>query len=138
MSHEITEPAARDIRGILTETLRTFGTRQLDVYARLIDRAITLVADDPRRGGSIDRSEIAPGVRLFHLELAANRSGAASHCLYYTTGPTSDGRVGTIILRVLHERMEPRRKVVRSLRTTARPPGTGGADTGDLSENGDS
>jgi hypothetical protein len=31
-------------------------------------------------------------------------------------GPLSDGAIGTIILRVLHEHMESRYKVVRSLK----------------------
>jgi len=115
MIYEITEPAERDIRDILSQTLKVFGTRQLTVYADIIEAGITMVGDDPERGGSIDRSEIAPGVRVFHLELAAKRSGAASHCLYYTTGRMSNGVVGTLILRVLYETMEPRYKVIRSL-----------------------
>jgi len=47
------------------------------------------------------------------------RRGGAAHCLYYTTGRLPDGAVGTIILRVLHEHMEPRYKVVRSLKSFA-------------------
>jgi toxin ParE1/3/4 len=74
-----------------------------------------MVCDDPQRPGSIDRSELAPGVRLFHLELAAGRRGGAAHSLYYSTGRLPDGTIGTVVLRVLHERMEPRHKVVRSL-----------------------
>jgi toxin ParE1/3/4 len=120
MTYEITEPAERDIKSILAETLKVFGTHQLVVYAGVIDRGMAMVGEDPERGGSIDRSEIAQGVRLFHLELAAGRSGAASHCLYYTTGRMSDGVVGTIILRVLYEHMEPRYRVIRSLNSRTR------------------
>lgn len=116
MNFEITEPAARDIKDILRETLRTLGTVQLTAYAHIIDTGIRLVADTPDRPGSLDRSELAAGVRLFHLELAAGRRGAAAHSLYYSTGRLSDGTMGTIILRVLHEHMEPRYKVVRSLK----------------------
>ncbi|MBD1544842.1 type II toxin-antitoxin system RelE/ParE family toxin [Roseibium aggregatum] len=120
MSHEITEAARRDIRNILVDTLKSFGPHHLDTYEAIIDRGIEMVGDDPDRGGSIDRSIIAPDVRLFHLELAAGRRGASAHCLYYTTGMMSNGVVGTIILRVLHEGMEPRYKVVRSLNSHAR------------------
>lgn len=120
MSYEIAKAAERDIKDILTKTLKVFGTHQLDVYAEIIDRGMSMVGDNPERGGSIDRSEIASGVRLFHLELAAGRSGAASHCLYYTTGMMSNGGIGTIILRVLYEHMEPRYKVIRSLNRQAR------------------
>lgn len=116
MSYQLTEPAARDIENIIRETLQTFGARQVEIYGRIIERGLDLVGDAPDRPGSLDRSEVADGVRLFHLELAAGRRGAAAHCLYYTTGRLSDGRDGTIILRVLHEHMEPRHKVVRSLK----------------------
>jgi toxin ParE1/3/4 len=120
MAYDKTKPAERDIKSILANTLTVFGTHQLVVYAKIIDRGMAMVGDDPERPGSIDRSEIAQGIRLFHLELAAGRSGAASHCLYYTTGRMSDGVVGTIILRVLHEDMEPRYKVIRSLNSRTR------------------
>ena len=115
MSYVITEPAERDIKGILNNTLKVFGPRQLITYAEIIDKGMEMVGDKPERGGSIDCFEIRPGVRLFHLELAAGRLGAASHCLYYTAAQIANGTVGTIILRVLHEHMEPRYKVVRSL-----------------------
>lgn len=131
MTFEATRSADQDIKEILSDTLKRFGPRQVDVYADIIDKGMVMVGEDPERGGSIDRTEIAPDVRLFHLELAAGRSGAASHCLYYTTGRMSNGAVGTIILRVLHERMEPRHKVVRSLNTFQRQspePSGGSAD----------
>ena len=116
MTYEITQAAERDVRDILRKTLKVFGTLQLAAYAGIIEKGMMIIGDDPECAGSIDRSEIAPGVRLFHLELAAGKSGAASHCLYYTTGKMPNGTVGTIILRVLHEHMEPRYRIVRSLR----------------------
>lgn len=115
MTYEITKSAERDIKSILAETRKHSGTRQLAVYAEIIDKGIAMVGDDPRHAGPLDRSELAPDVKLFHLELAAGRRGGAAHCLYYTTRSMSNGAIGTIILRVLHERMEPRYKVVRSL-----------------------
>lgn len=116
MKHALTEPAERDIRGILRDTIKMFGPMQMQAYARLIDRSIEMVAENPDRPSSLDRSELAPGVRLLHLELAARRRGAAAHCLYYMKGKLSDGSTGTIILRVLHEHMEPRYRIVRALR----------------------
>ncbi|WP_051228894.1 type II toxin-antitoxin system RelE/ParE family toxin [Pleomorphomonas oryzae] len=115
MIYDITATAERDIREILTATLKMFGTHQLSVYTGIIERGIALVAEDPERPGSIDRSSIAPNVRLFHLELAAGRRGAATHCLFYTRGKVSNGEVGVIILRVLHEGMEPRYRLLRTL-----------------------
>lgn len=116
MRHKLTEPAERDIRGILRDTIKMFGPMQMQAYARLIDGGIEMVADSPDRQSSLERSELVPGVRLLHLELAAGRRGAAAHCLYYMTGKLSDGSTGTIILRVLHEHMEPRYRIVRALR----------------------
>jgi toxin ParE1/3/4 len=117
MSYEITEPAERDIRDILRETMKMFGMRQLASYGQIIERGLEMIGEAPDRPGSLDRSEWAPGVRLLHLELAAGRRGAAAHGIYYSTGTLSDGSIGTIILRVLHERMEPRHKVISSLRS---------------------
>lgn len=120
MSFELTIAAERDIEEILTTTLKIFGEIQLDAYTHIIEKGLDMVGADPNRGGSIDRSELAPGVRSFHLELAAGRSGGAAHCLYYIAGTLSNGSDGTIVLRVLHERMEPRTRIARSLGTTRR------------------
>ena len=119
MSYEITEPAERDIKSILVYTLKVFGTGQLSVYEGIIDKGLAMVGADPDLLGSMDRSQIRSGIRLFHLELAVGRRGGASHCLYYTTGMMSNGIVGTIVLRVLGEEMEPRYKVVGALKQFA-------------------
>jgi toxin ParE1/3/4 len=118
MKYELTEPAGRDIRDILRDTIKVFGPRQVQVYGRVIQRGIEMVAENPDRPASFDRSEIAPGVRLLHLEVAAGRRGAAAHCLYYVKHRLSDGAGGVVILRVLHEHMEPRYRIVRALRGT--------------------
>jgi toxin ParE1/3/4 len=112
MTYRITAPAERDIKSILAETLKVFGTLQLAVYVAIIDRALAMVGEEPDRPGSIDRSEIRPGVRLFHLGLAAGRRGAAAHCIYYATGRMTDGSMGAIVLRILQEGMEPRHKIL--------------------------
>ena len=116
MTFEISLAAERDIRDILRETLKTFGTVQLSAYQGIIGTGMALVAASPMRAGSLPRPEFGDNVRFFHLELAAGRRGGAAHCLYYTPGNLSDGSTGTLILRVLHEHMEPRHKVIRSLR----------------------
>lgn len=118
MRYELTLAAERDIRDVLAATLKMFGTHQLAAYAGLIERGLALIAEDPDRAGSLDRSAVVSGVRLFHLELAAGRRGAAAHCLYYMTGKLSNGEAGVIVLRVLHEGMEPRGKLARALDRT--------------------
>lgn len=116
MRHELTEPAESDIRDILRNTMRMFGPQQVQAYARIVEHGIELIAEDPDRPGSIGRDELVPGVRLLHLEIAAGRRGAAAHCLYYMKSRLSDGTMGVIVLRVLHERMEPRHRLIGTMR----------------------
>jgi toxin ParE1/3/4 len=101
--------ADRDLEGILQYTAGRFGPLQRRRYAELIDRAASMIAADPIRTDSRPRNDMAPGVRSFHVELATRRRGAAAHILYYVEGMLDDGREGVIILRVLHERMDPTR-----------------------------
>lgn len=61
---------------------------------------------------SIDRSELAPGLRSFHIRHSLQESSAQPvarpvHVIFYRLGV---GR-SLEIVRVLHERMEPRRHV---------------------------
>lgn len=147
MRHELTEPAERDIRDILRNTMQMFGPQQVQAYARIIECGIELVSEDPDRPGSIERAELAAGVRLLHLEIAARRRGGAAHCLYYMKGRLSDETIGVIVVRVLHERMEPRHRVIRALKNMTRakagspeipdadepPSGPGSSGAGDFS-----
>jgi toxin ParE1/3/4 len=127
MKYRLTEPAERDVRNILRETLQLFGPIQVTAYAAIIERGMLMVAEKPDRPGTVDRGELAPGVRSLHLEFAARRRGGAAHCLYYLRTPLSDPTEGIVIVRVLHERMEPRYRVLRSL-----------SDVSDLSSRPDS
>ena len=74
-----------------------------------------MVTENPERSGSRQRDDLATGVRSLHVELAARRRGAAAHVLYYLRGLLDDGRDGVIIVRVLHDRMEPLRHLTRGL-----------------------
>lgn len=105
--YRLTEAADKDVEGILAESGRLFGPHQRETYAHLIKEAVERLAEEPERPGSRLREELCPGVRSFHIEIAARRRGAASHIVYYARGPMSDGRDGIVILRVLHERMDP-------------------------------
>lgn len=100
---------------MLRETGRRYGPLQRRRYAELIERAIRMVAENPERPGSRQRDDLATGVRSLHVELAARRRGAAAHVLYYLRGRLDDGRDGVIIVRVLHDRMEPLRHLTRGL-----------------------
>lgn len=107
LGYRLTEIADEDIEHILKESGRLFGPVQRDRYAAILDKAIEMVLVDPERPGSRDRSDLAKGVRSFHLELAAGRLGAASHVVFYLRGPLDDGTEGIVIVRVLYDGMEP-------------------------------
>jgi toxin ParE1/3/4 len=94
---------------ILRQSARLFGPKQRERYARLIRAAAELAATEPFRPGSRARDELGTGIRSFHVELAARRRGAASHLLYYLPADGPSGANGIVILRILHEAMEPRR-----------------------------
>jgi toxin ParE1/3/4 len=106
--HRLTRRADEDIAHLLQETFREFGPHQVRIYAALIDRAMALVAEDPERPSSKDRSDLADGVRSFHVALASGRTRGASHVLYFTVVEHEDRSREVLILRVLHDRMEPR------------------------------
>ena len=89
-----------------------FGSRQVAVYGSIIERGIMLIAEDTLRPTSHARTDIGEGIRFFHLEIAAGRRGGAAHGLYYQQRILPSGVAGVVILRVLHERMEPRRRVI--------------------------
>jgi toxin ParE1/3/4 len=113
VSYRLTEAAASDISGILRETTRQFGPVQRQRYAALITRAIELAAVQPDRPGSRSREDLAAGLRSLHVEIAARRRGAAVHVVYYLREQLGDGRDGIVVVRVLHERMEPLRHLTR-------------------------
>jgi toxin ParE1/3/4 len=109
LPYRLTPAADQDIADILRETGRMFGPIQRARYAALLGRAADLVAAEPECGGSRRRDDLGPGVRSFHVELAASRRGAACHILYYLRAPLEDGSEGIVIARVLHKSMEPAR-----------------------------
>lgn len=119
MRLRLTRRADEDIERILEETLRTFGSRQVQAYAELIDRAIAMVAEEPRRPSSKIRPEIAAGIRSFHVALAGGRRTGASHVLYFTVVDAADDAGEVVILRILHDRMEPRRRLPGGLDPTS-------------------
>jgi toxin ParE1/3/4 len=111
VSHRLTAAARADIKDILRRTGQRFGPAQRGRYSRLIATAATIVGNDPLRPGSRERSEFGHGLRSFHIGLAAGRSGAAAHVLYYRVQQRDGRSAGILIIRVLHERMDPMRHI---------------------------
>ena len=73
-----------------------------------------MVTEDPLRPASRQRPELRPGLRTFHLRLASGRSRGAAHVLYYWVDPRNPSEV--VIVRVLAEEMEPKRRIAQALR----------------------
>ena len=105
--------ARRDLATILRESERRFGLLQQERYATLIQSAMERVAADPGGIGSKSREDILSGLRSFHIGFAARRHGAASHALYYEERTSPDGRPMVVILRILHDHMDPELHVSR-------------------------
>ncbi|PWC86526.1 hypothetical protein TSH100_12175 [Azospirillum sp. TSH100] len=112
--YRVTDAAKQDFRAILKETGEQFGTHQRQIHKGLIAAAVKMVATDPGRGGSWDRGGIVPGLHAFHLENAAGKRGAAAHTLYYAVEHPPGGSPRVVILRLLHEGMEPNLHVART------------------------
>lgn len=113
-AYRVTDAAKQDFRAILKETRERFGTRQREIYRRLIAKGVKMIAAEPGRGGSWDRGIIVPGLRAFHLENAAGKCGAAAHTLYYAVERLPDGSPRVVVLRLLHESMEPKLHLART------------------------
>lgn len=113
-AHGVTEAAKQDFRLVLRDTRERSGERQREIYKTLIASAVDMVAAVPCLGGSWHRGGILPGLRAFHLEHAAGRRGTAAHILYYAVDPSPVGAGLVVILRLLHEGMEPRLHIART------------------------
>lgn len=112
--YRVTDAAKQDFRVILKETGERFGTHQRQIYKGLITTAVKMVATTPGRGDSWDKGNIVPGLRAFHLENAAGRCGAAAHRLYCAVEHLPGGSPRVVILRLLHEGMEPNLHIARA------------------------
>jgi len=100
----------------LAASRRQWGSGGERRYAALIAAAFRKVAAEPEGPATRDRGEVRPGIRSFHLRHArgADPEGRVRrpvHVLYYRL--VSPNVIE--IVRVLHERMEPRRHLVQLL-----------------------
>lgn len=116
MRLRLSKQAEADIRSILKDTKRLFGERQLQAYAALIEGGLRLIAEDSSRPTCLKRDEIRKGVRSFHLEQVTGRRHSASHLVYFMEIGIESGERELVVIGVLHERMEPKSKLSKSLR----------------------
>ena len=109
--YRLSVAARSDVREILRDTSRRFGIQQRRAYQGVMEQAACLVADEPDRVGSRAQPDLGAGIRSFHVALATARGGAAAHVLYYAVTARTPALPRVLILRVLHQSMEPGRHV---------------------------
>ncbi|EJW10712.1 hypothetical protein A33M_4113 [Rhodovulum sp. PH10] len=103
----ISRPAERDLAKILATSEARWGASARRSYAALLASAFRAIAADPKAPPTRDRSDLLPGLRSLHLRHAERAPGVKHpvHVVFYRSADTE-----TIeIVRVLHDRMEPRR-----------------------------
>ncbi|HRO24668.1 MAG TPA: type II toxin-antitoxin system RelE/ParE family toxin [Promineifilum sp.] len=96
-SFRLTRYAERDILDIYLFTLEHFGPAQADKYTSDLFARFSAIATQPTLGR--DFGDIHPDAR---------RLNQGSHAIYYR--PDADG---ILILRILHQRMDPARHLGR-------------------------
>ena len=106
----LARPAQIDLANILATSGERWGTEGRQRYATLLADAMRQVAAEP--GGPLTRTrpELRSGIRSFHVRSTRRSADGAQvrrpvHVLYYRVA--EEGVIE--IVRVLHERMEPRR-----------------------------
>lgn len=97
-SFRLTRDAERDVLDIYLYTLEHFGLAQTEKYTSLLADRFAALAAEPSLGR--DFGDIHPGAR---------RGTQGSHAIYYRAGPD-----GILILRILHQKMDPARHLGRN------------------------
>lgn len=106
----VARPAQADLANILATSAERWGTEGRRRYAILLAAGMRMVAADPGSPLTQARQELLPGLRSFHSQHARGDAPQAKvrapvHVLYDRA--VQPGLIE--IVRVLHERMEPRR-----------------------------
>lgn len=106
----LTDSALADLDYILETTLEEFGTNQLTRYTEQIQSAIRELEEYGIRAPLLKpRSDIRPGISAYPL----SRKGRHSPHQFYLRIETVEQTPAVVILRVLHERMDPEIHMLR-------------------------
>lgn len=110
--YRISDPAKADIARVLRTSEAQHGREARIRYRGLVTAALRRIAADPHGPATSDRSEASTGLRSIHIRHCREDSRERPvrdpvHVVFYR--PCEPGVVE--IVRVLHERMEPRRHV---------------------------
>ena len=110
--YRLSEPAKADIAAILRRSEELHGQEARIRYRACLTAAMRRVAADPGGHSTVDRAELVPGIRSFHVRHSRDDSGEAPvahpvHVIFYRV--VQPGSVE--IVRVLHARLEPKRHI---------------------------
>ncbi len=104
----LSRPAQADIAHILATSAQRWGDDGRHRYAALLAAAMRRLLGDPQGPATRQRAELAPDLRSFHIRHARGgrkpKVGRPVHVIYYRVVQPELIE----IVRVLHERMEPR------------------------------
>jgi toxin ParE1/3/4 len=110
--YRLSDLAKADIATILRTSEKRHGAKGRTRYRALLTAAMRRIAVDPAGIATSDRSDLHAGVRSFHIRNSRAESREAPvanpvHVIFFRLAAP-----GIIeIVRVLHERMEPSRRV---------------------------
>lgn len=100
----LTDTALADLDRILETTLEEFGTIQLKRYTEQTEGAIRELEESGNHAPLLkQRPDIRPGISTYPL----SRKGKSSPHHFYLRTETGKQNPAVIILRVLHEKMDP-------------------------------
>jgi len=112
--YRLSAPAKADIAAILKRSEELHGKDACIRYRACLAAAMRRVASDPKGHSTADRTELLSGIRSFHIRHSRDESRESPvanpvHVIYYFV--TEPGIIE--IVRVLHDRMEPREYLAR-------------------------
>ena len=107
--YRLSEPAKADIATILRRREDLYGREARIRYRACLTAAMRRVAADPEGRSTVNRAALDPGIRSFHIRHSRDESretpvASPVHVIFYRL--MTPGLVE--IIRVLHDRMEPR------------------------------
>jgi toxin ParE1/3/4 len=107
--YRLSEPAKADIAAILRRSEEVHSKEARIRYRACLTAAMRRVAAFPEGRSTEDRAELAPGVRSFHIRHSRDESREVPvanpvHVIFYRQVKPNVVE----IVRVLHDRMEPR------------------------------
>jgi toxin ParE1/3/4 len=110
--YRLSTSAKSDIAAILRRSAQLHGLQARLRYRSLLMAALRRVAAEPQGPLTTDRADLEAGVRSFHIRRSRKESreapvGKPVQVIFYDV--LRSDRV--LILRVLHERMSPRRHI---------------------------